>query len=422
MTYLLTDCHFARFDSVYFQGSQLNIDTRKIEDRLSLLDKKTDQSNSAKRKRSLTASLADFLSNLPTPLTLCSCSPEDIRKFLVWKDEFGKTKIHTASCPYIGSSDSRINCACPLRLAAGTVEGVINLLCRIFEDHGFGRFWDSMTMQGNPVCSPIVKEYLTRIREEQAKANVLPKQAKPIFMSKLRSIARYIDMQLARSDITSRERYVLLRDQAWFKLQFFAGDRAGDLSFLLSQQVRSLSDGSGLTVTHTFGKTLRGNRGKVNEFVVPKCADTLICPVNGLNTYVASSKAMGVNLTLGYMFRIVSDSGVVLDQQVSYSVVYERMRHYLTVLGIYDGETPHSFRAGCAVSLNVAGCSSADIMDHVGWFGSESAEYYSRRKLMRSSTVAKRLARAVDFSNEVEDFYNSHADYASLPHAFFEHV
>ncbi|XP_053390389.1 uncharacterized protein LOC128553283 [Mercenaria mercenaria] len=221
---------------VVLHGLQLNIDTRKIEDRLSLLDKKTDQSNSAKRKR-LAASLADFLSNLPTPLTLCSCSPEDIRKFLVWKDEFGKTKIHTASCLYIGSSDSRVNCACPLRLAAGTVEGVINLLCRIFEDHGFGRFWDSMTMQGYPVCSQIVKEYLTRIREEQAKANVLPKQAKPIFMSKLRPIARYIDMQLARSDITSRERYVLLRDQAWFKLQFFAGDRAGDLSILLSQQI-----------------------------------------------------------------------------------------------------------------------------------------------------------------------------------------
>jgi hypothetical protein len=36
----------------------------------------------------------------------------------------------------------------------------------------------------------------------------------------------------------------------------------------------------------------------------------------------------------------------VLDKPVSYSVVYQRLIYYLTTLGIYDGETPHNFRAG----------------------------------------------------------------------------
>lgn len=45
----------------------------------------------------------------------------------------------------------------------------------------------------------------------------------------------------------------------------------------------------------------------------------------------------------------------VLEQPVSYSVVYERLRMYLRVLDIDDGETPHSLRAGCAVALALSG-------------------------------------------------------------------
>ena len=50
-------------------------------------------------------------------------------------------------------------------------------------------------------------------------------------------------------------------------MQFFAGDRASDVGRVLVQEIKILSDGSGLVFNHTFGKTLRGD-GKFNRFVI----------------------------------------------------------------------------------------------------------------------------------------------------------
>lgn len=54
---------------------------------------------------------------------------------------------------------------------------------------------------------------------------------------------------------------------------------------------------------------------------------------------------MGVDLSYGYIFRIVTEDARVLDKPVSYSVVYDMLRVYLRKLGVDEGETPHSFRA-----------------------------------------------------------------------------
>lgn len=53
---------------------------------------------------------------------------------------------------------------------------------------------------------------------------------------------------------------------------------------------------------------------------------------------------------------------------MSYSDVYERLRTYLRIMDIDDGETPHSFRAGCAVALALSGSvqTVGQIMRHVG--------------------------------------------------------
>lgn len=51
-------------------------------------------------------------------------------------------------------------------------------------------------------------------------------------MTKVKAIVGYIRGQLSMSSVSVRERYILLRDQACFKLQFFAGDTAGDLGLI----------------------------------------------------------------------------------------------------------------------------------------------------------------------------------------------
>lgn len=79
---------------------------------------------------------------------------------------------------------------------------------------------------GNPAACP---QYLKLVKEEQARNHVLPKQAKQIFLSKVRTIALFIDMELRLDAPSVRGRYVFFRDQARLKLQFFTGDRASDL-------------------------------------------------------------------------------------------------------------------------------------------------------------------------------------------------
>lgn len=136
-----------------------------------------------------------------------------MRRFLVWKDFKGKTILHRLCCQFLRSK-TNFECNCLRRLASGTVECLTQQLIQIFDEQGFGRYWDIVSEDEYPAASPLVKEYLNLIKEEQASAHVLPKQAKPIFLSKVRAIALFLDRELKRDDHHVKERYVLFRDQA----------------------------------------------------------------------------------------------------------------------------------------------------------------------------------------------------------------
>jgi hypothetical protein len=53
----------------------------------------------------------------------------------------------------------------------------------------------------------------------------------------------------------------LYRDQAWWKIQFFAGDRAEDLALVVAQEVKILTDGSGLVFSTYFWENFKGHKG-----------------------------------------------------------------------------------------------------------------------------------------------------------------
>ena len=86
-----------------------------------------------KQKSKLQRDLESF--SLPRPKSLASASPQDISRFLVWKDRSGKTKVHRTSCKFFGSRGSS-RCACPTTLAAGTVDSIIGKLRSLFLDLG----------------------------------------------------------------------------------------------------------------------------------------------------------------------------------------------------------------------------------------------------------------------------------------------
>lgn len=164
------------------------------------------------------------------------------------------------------------------------------------------------------------------------------KQAKPLFLKKLRSVSAYLNTQLEQQNISSAGKFVILRDQTFFKLQYFSGDRANDLGLVLIQEVKRFQNNSqsGLMFSHTVGKIL-GN-GKVNKFSVLKMDDKNICPVHALEKCIEGASSLGINLETGYLFRTLnSTKNMVTELPVTSSTMNDRLKRYLGKLGLYEG-------------------------------------------------------------------------------------
>ena len=155
------------------------------------------------------------------------------------------------------------------------------------------------------------------------------------------------------SSLSSLERYIISRDLAFFSLDFYSGDRASDPGRVYTKEVLLLHEDQGLLFHHTFGKTLRGKDSK-NQFAVKRCPqDTVVCPVVNLTTYVKIADLMNINLREGFLSRATDPKGRVSPKPFVGSTVANRLRLYLTALNIDEGETMHSFRSGCSITLSL---------------------------------------------------------------------
>ena len=70
-----------------------------------------------------------------------------------------------------------------------------------------------------------------------------------------------------------------------------------------------------------------------------------------------------------------------------------RLQMYLKVLNIFEGETIHGIRGGCATTMMSSGiASSKEVMDHIGWFSKSSLDRCSRiNKLVDAGSVGRSL-------------------------------
>ena len=126
-----------------------------------------------------------------------AASPDDLLRFLIWQDNVGRTKLHSDPCPLFGSNAKRTPCACPTRLAAGTVDNLIAKLKSLYSSLGS----DSQPYPSsfnNPAAHPSLTRYLKSIREEQAKARITPQQAVPMFFDKFLALCSYLTTSLSR--------------------------------------------------------------------------------------------------------------------------------------------------------------------------------------------------------------------------------
>ena len=115
------------------------------------------------QKRRDWTTFGQYLKNHRPPLSLSRCSGANVLEFLRYLDQFGKTKVHSDSCPFFGQPNPPAPCPCPLKQAWGSLDALIGRLRAAFEENG-----------GHPETNPFgvraVRLYLRDVRDTQAKA------------------------------------------------------------------------------------------------------------------------------------------------------------------------------------------------------------------------------------------------------------
>ena len=282
-------------------------------------------------------------------------------------------------------------CQCPLRLSYNTVDSYVGKLRSIFNEIGRQGDWNRALLIGNPASDSLVKQYLKSVSEEQLQARVTPKQATPFFVDKLATLSHFLEKRLLSPSLTPTDLFIVARDQAFFKTLFFSGDRGGDLGQIKTAEIARFPGDDGFLFNHVWGKTLRD--GSSNLFGLRRHPNPLICPVRAIENYIIVSQNIGVELRHGFLFRPTSPQGNILDKPLSSSTAESRLKFYLGQAKIDEGETLHSFRSGCALTLAFTGSPLADIMCHVGWKSSATASYYMKlADVLRAGAPADTLS------------------------------
>ena len=188
-----------------------------------------DRSEYEKQKDRLIQEFETFLLSLPSTTPVSCASPEDVVRFLVFKDKDAKTQVHNFDCVYLGQMGHK-PCACPRRLRVGTAKNMVSKLATYFQ------VMKSDTRRGmtNPARALMVQRYIKKLSEEQGKAHVTVKQAKPLFLPKLLRVFDHI-MNLIVTASSAFQAYLYARDITFLKLMYFSGDRAGDLGQVKTQ-------------------------------------------------------------------------------------------------------------------------------------------------------------------------------------------
>lgn len=391
-------CGYQRKEVVVKRTSALrfSVDEKAIDLRVRSLEQSRADTRYGKQKSALESEFCEFLSRLSVPKSVSTALPQDVISFLVWKDQGGRTVVHKPTCLFIDKRHPA-SCECPKRLAHGTVDSLIGKLRAIFAENGRGTEWHSLLGLGNPAADRSVKAYLASVREEQLRVHITPKQAEPVLVSDLETLARHIQGKLAScSRFNPLQLFLLARDQAVFKALFFSADRAADLLGVLSHTILRFPDDSGFLFNQVWSKSLRS--GDSNVFALKRGSNKHTCPVRGLETYFKISRDIKIDISRGFLFRSVSKSGGITPRALEPGAVQARLDMYCKELeGCLSAKrfTLHGFRSGAAISMALSGVRLEHIMDHVGWKSSRTALHYIKLdRVMNPEGAAARLANA----------------------------
>ena len=350
------------------------VDLCSIRERKKVLVAKQQATPYQKQRSALEMEFLQFLETT-SKRDICAAIPDDVVDFLIWKDNFGKTVVHMVACPFSG--ENRVSsCVCPKRLAYGSVDSIIGKLRAMFNKYGRSATDSLFPGIANPAASPLVKSYLSAVREEQLSARVVQKQAEPFFLQDLVLLSSEITERLNSHVRSSVQLFVLARDQAFFKVQFFSGDRAGDLGRVKTKGILYFPEKKALLFNHTLTKSLRD--GTSNVFALKRHPDSTICPVTAVEVYIAVCDLLKISIRQGYLFRLLNPSGEILPAPFESATAQARLSTYVRRIPAFVNRnvTLHGLRSGCAISLAISGAKLDTIIDHVGWKSSSTARHY----------------------------------------------
>ena len=142
-----------------------------------------------------------------------------------------------------------------------------------------------------------------------------------------------------------------------------------------------------------FGKTLRGNQS--NVFAVKPIPNSPYCPVKNLEFYLSLARMMNIDLNPGYLFWVLDHHGNILNSSFERSAAENRLKKHLRDSKLDKGETMHSFRSGCSITLSLLGVLYNEVTKLVGWKSVEIASYYCRfDKVMSNEDASSVLSDA----------------------------
>jgi len=120
-------------------------------------------------------------------------------------------------------------------------------------------------------------------------------------VDELSQLTAHIDRNLQSTTITPTQRFILARDQAYFKAVFFSGDRPGDMGQVKVPEILRFPNDDGFLFNHVWGKTLRD--GDSNIVCIKGNPQSRICPVQGIEQYMEVAQQLKIDSARGYLFR-----------------------------------------------------------------------------------------------------------------------
>ncbi|MEW8548343.1 MAG: hypothetical protein AB2693_32975 [Candidatus Thiodiazotropha sp.] len=136
-------------------------------------------------------------------------------------------------------------------------------------------------------------------------------------------------------------------------------------------------------------------------------------------------ETLRISLNEGYLFPVRDKHNkVIINKPMSSSLITDRLLMHLRAINLYEGETSHSTRRGCAIMLRMLGIGDDKINKHIEWGRSKMINHNANiGNLCGPSGVARQLSDAAQHdasgSSELSEIAKHMYDLHSLKRFYF---